>query len=84
MLLALRMCSNKCYCNFTFSLYNGRPKLSANLEFFPISKITDRDVSRHPQNPQVPNWRCRLTQVDPCNGRKNGVIVVVVCCCNSI
>jgi len=32
----------------------------------------------HQQNPPVPNWRCRLTQVDLYNGRKMVVVVVVV------
>ena len=31
----------------------------------------------HQQNPAVLNWRCWLTQVDLCNGRKMVVVVVV-------
>ena len=32
----------------------------------------------HQQNSPVLNWRCRLTQVDLCNGRETMVVVVVV------
>jgi len=42
-----------------------------------VSKGT-RAVKLHQQNPPVLNWKCRLTQVDLCNGRKTVVAVVVV------